>query len=341
VIESDTRNTALAELEQLYNAAPVGLCFVDRDLRYVRINEHLAAINGLPVADHIGKSMHEVIPEIAKIIEPTYRRVIDTGVPSLDMEVQGTTTAHPGEKRIYLVSYLPVTRSDEVLGVNTMVQDITEKRALQAQLLRTAMLEQRRIGQELHDVIGQELLGLGYLAQSLGSTLEKREPAAATEAERIVEGLERTLSKVRSLSKGLIPVEVTGKGLAAALRSLADQVNSLEEVHCSASCDQEVVVDNDAVATQLYRIAQESITNALKHSRAREIRISLEQEGSLLNLKILDDGVGVGSSASSPGVGRQIMVFRAEVIGGTLKVEQPAEGGTLVTCTLTAERSIE
>lgn len=461
VTPSTSRTIELAELEQLYDTAPIALCLMDCDLRFVRINERMAAINGLPVDDHLGRSLRQVIPAIAPIVEPIYHGVIETGVPVLDMEVKGSTQAHPEEERFYLASYFPLMRGDQVLGVNTLVQDITaqklveqelgqqalvlsevhdavistglngtietwnpaaerlfgysaqeakgshiellyfpedrwmingvvleplciggshevalrnrtqsgaevyidlrlsflrdeagepvgvigcsnditEKRGLQEQLLRTAGLEQRRIGQELHDVIGQELLGLGYLAQSLASSLVESQPAAAGEADRIVQGLERTLGKVRSLSKGLIPVTVTGAGLTQSLREMVEQIDGLEGVACSVSSAPGMQIGDDAIATQLYRIAQESVTNALKHGRAKEIDVSLEQDEGFLNLRIRDNGVGLHSSSSSPGVGRQIMAFRAELIGGTLMVAEPVEGGTLVTCTLPVERA--
>lgn len=449
-------------MEQLYHTAPVGLCLMDCDLRFVRINERMALINGLAAEEHIGRTLAEVIPAIAEIVEPLYRQVIEDATPMLDIEIKGRTLAQPEEERIYLASYFPLVRDSEVLGVNTMVQDITaqkevdselgqqavllnevhdavissdlggtikswnpaaaklygysedeakgqnveilyfpedrwmlpgvvleplrqagnhqvtlrnrtrrgaevyvdlrltvlhnetgepdlvigcsnditEKRALQEQLLRTAGLEQRRIGQELHDVIGQELLGLGYLAQSLASSLSESEPASAAEADRIVEGLERSLGKVRALSKGLIPVTVTGPGLADSLREMAEQIQGLEGVACTTSFEPEVSVSNDAVATQLYRIAQESVTNALKHGRAKKIHVGVEKIGGLLNLKIQDDGVGLETSSSpSGGVGRQIMAFRAELIGGTLRVEEQNKGGTLVNCTLPVERA--
>ncbi|MFQ5656401.1 MAG: PAS domain S-box protein [Candidatus Methylomirabilales bacterium] len=118
--------TELAELDHLYQTAPVGLCLVDRDLRFIRINRRLAAINGRPVADHIGRTLRDVIPGIADTLEPVYRRVIETGEPVLDFEVQGTTPRWGGTG---LVSYHPLKSDDgTVYGVSTVVQDITDRK---------------------------------------------------------------------------------------------------------------------------------------------------------------------------------------------------------------------
>lgn len=122
----DSFREQFLELEHLYRTAPVGMCFMDRDLRFVRINERLAEINGRSIEDHIGRTLREVVPEIAELVEPTYRRVIETGEPILDIEVRGTTPADPTRERCWLASYYPLKGDDgAVYGVSTVVQEIT------------------------------------------------------------------------------------------------------------------------------------------------------------------------------------------------------------------------
>jgi transcriptional regulator with GAF, ATPase, and Fis domain len=117
----------LAELHQLYQTAPIGLCLVDRNLRLIRINERLAAVNGKPAAEHIGRTMREVIPTIAGQVEPIYRKVIATGEPVLDVEIHGAPLPEPTKQCYWLTHYHPLKVSDgTVLGVNTIVQEITE-----------------------------------------------------------------------------------------------------------------------------------------------------------------------------------------------------------------------
>ncbi len=146
----------LAELKQLYDTAPVGLGFVDTDLRYLRLNEQLASINGRPVAEHIGRTLREVIPEIAPQVEPVYRRVIETGEPALNFEVHGSTLAGP--ERDFLVSYYPVKSDDgSVQGVSIVVQDITGRKQAEA-ALREREEAERRFSEQLtalHEVTNQ------------------------------------------------------------------------------------------------------------------------------------------------------------------------------------------
>ncbi|BAU10274.1 PAS/PAC sensor hybrid histidine kinase [Leptolyngbya sp. NIES-3755] len=120
------------EIESIYTTAPIGLCFVDTDLRFVRINERLAEINGLPVSEHLGRTLREIVPEMADQLEPLYRQVIETGEPILNLEVEGTNRAQPGVLRHWLVSYYPQPDLHQrIVGVNVMVQEITERKQAQ------------------------------------------------------------------------------------------------------------------------------------------------------------------------------------------------------------------
>ncbi len=116
----------LVELGHLYDVTPVGLCLMDTELRFVRINEHMARINGRPVSEHIGKTLKEILPKIAIQVEPIYREVIESGEPALDFEIHGVTPAAPDSPKDWLVSYYPMKLPDgTVVAVGTVVQDIT------------------------------------------------------------------------------------------------------------------------------------------------------------------------------------------------------------------------
>ena len=138
----------LAELQTIYASVPVGLAFVDKDLRFASINEALAELNGPSVDEHIGRTLGEVLPsELTERIEPIYRRVIETGEPVTDQELRADTYSLPGVMRDWLISYHPVKDAEgEVLGVNTLVQEITERnRAEEAQRRLTFLAESSEI----------------------------------------------------------------------------------------------------------------------------------------------------------------------------------------------------
>ncbi|HMA79975.1 MAG TPA: PAS domain-containing protein, partial [Candidatus Binatia bacterium] len=129
-------NERLAHLKTIYASAPVGLCFVDRDLRYVSINNALAQMNGSSPDDFIGKTVREAVPQIADIVEAHYRRVIDSGQPVIDEEVQTSHSEHSRDRRVYTCSYYPVhTETGQLLGVNVAVRDITRRKQAEADTL--------------------------------------------------------------------------------------------------------------------------------------------------------------------------------------------------------------
>jgi PAS domain S-box-containing protein len=217
--------------------------------------------------------------------------------------------------------------------------DITQRRALerearQREVLAVAAREQQRIGQELHDGVGQELTGLGLMAQSLAQRL----PEAATEkrvARRLLAGLDSVHQKVRELSRGLIPVHVESRGLSAALDDLAARTAEATGISVTAECPDWVELPDHATAVELFYIAQEAVSNALRHGRSEHICLSLVTEPDGLRLRINDDGVGIsGGPNQSNGLGLRIMQHRAELIGGVLHIGPSPGGGTAVTCTL-------
>lgn len=124
-----------AEIELIYATAPIGLCFVDTQMRFVRVNEYLAAINGVPVAEHLGRTLRDILPEQADALEPLYQQVIESGEPILNLEFHGSNRAQPGVERDWLVSLHPLKQVDGcVQGVNVMVQEITDRKQTEAAL---------------------------------------------------------------------------------------------------------------------------------------------------------------------------------------------------------------
>jgi PAS domain S-box-containing protein len=225
-----------------------------------------------------------------------------------------------------------------------ILRDVSDRKELQAELLRSAEEEQRRIGQELHDDVQQQMTGLGLMAQSLADSLAVRTERASARrnlqnlATRIAEGLGEANRHIHRLSRGLIPVEVDAHGLQAALQELASWTCRTYPVVCRFAQEQSVQIADSLVATHLYRIAQEAINNALKHSGADQIEIRLRDADGALTLEVVDNGIGIEQQSSailkSGGRGLRIMAHRASLVGATLCVQRAERRGTMVRCVL-------
>lgn len=227
-----------------------------------------------------------------------------------------------------------------IIAVAEIDRDITERKRLEQEVLQISERERRRIGQDLHDGLGQHLTGIAFLSKSLQQRLAIKAGggAAATveesqDAGRIAELVQQAVGQTRALARGLFPVEASADGLMDALTELAARIESFFRVECVFECGQPVPVADNNVATHLYRIAQESVTNAIKHAKTKRIRISLQCNDEKLRLAVEDEGVGIADHpASAAGLGLRIMRYRAKMIGGTLSIDRGATGGVTVAC---------
>jgi two-component system CheB/CheR fusion protein len=216
-----------------------------------------------------------------------------------------------------------------------IIRDVSERRAFQEKLLSIAEEEQRRIGQDLHDDIGQELTGLALKAETLAEIIALGKGPDTGIARGIVADLDRTRKKLRLLARGLVPVEVDSQGLTAALLDLTKRLGEVNGVSCVLECQGSALVEHNRVATQLYHIAQEAIANAIKHGQARAIKVLLETRENRTRLEIRDDGRGLPRKLKRGlGTGLQIMSYRAGLLGGKLTLSQAKPRGTVVACLL-------
>jgi signal transduction histidine kinase len=212
--------------------------------------------------------------------------------------------------------------------------DITERKHLEKAILDISAREQRRIGQDLHDGLGQHLTGIAFMAKVHETKLAEKNRSETEDAAKIVKLVNEAIHKTRELARGLLPVVSDSQGLMSALELWAAEVEDLFGVSCRFQCETPVLIDDDTVATHLYHIAQEAVNNAIKHGDAQKILIRLKAEQGRGKLAIKDDGKGIAeSSASTQGMGLHIMNYRAGMIGGVLEVRQDVTRGTVVTCT--------
>ncbi|MEN6577300.1 MAG: PAS domain-containing protein [Phycisphaerales bacterium] len=229
-------------------------------------------------------------------------------------------------------------RTAELTEANRHLRNEMQRRKhLEKEILEISEREQTHIGRELHDSLGQQLTGIAIMSKVLQQRLASRSPEEAARAGELAQLTSRAIEETRQLSRGLHPVALDENGLMTALQSLASTTESMSGISCSFQCDRPVLVSDASTAVHLYRIAQEAVSNALRHGRARQIRLALTADHNRATLSIVNDGRRFPKHPPrKKGIGLQVMGYRAEVIGGILTVQQGQTGGTQVTCEFNA-----
>ena len=213
--------------------------------------------------------------------------------------------------------------------------EIAERRRLEREIIDIAEREQMRIGQELHDGLGQQLTAVAFLSEVLANQLAATGHSHAADALHIEHLVSDAVSQARRLARGLAPVELDANGLMAALEQLADTARSVFGIDCHFRCAEPVPVDDESVAINLYRIAQEAVTNAAKHSGGRWLLIELRRHDDGLELTITDDGTGFPQRPpAGHGMGLRTMRHRARLIGASITIEASAGKGVCVAIVL-------
>ena len=216
-----------------------------------------------------------------------------------------------------------------------ILRDITERRNLEKEIQEISEKEQRRLGQDLHDGLGQSLTGISFLTKVLQQKLAGKKAEEEKDAALIVKLISQALLQARELARGLCPTMLDENDIQAALEQLAENLKKYFSVPCRAECDPAIKITDNAVAVHLYRIAQEATTNAVKHAKPKKILISLSRQNGIVTLQIKDNGIGFAKKEiKTKGMGLRVMQHRARMIGAKLDVSPAKEGGMVVTCAI-------
>jgi signal transduction histidine kinase len=243
-------------------------------------------------------------------------------------------TNHPGDVPIGLLETRVHERTSELSRANgELRKEIAARHRLEKEILEISEREQQRIGRDLHDDLGQRLVGISYMSHLLGNALLAGGAPEAKQAAKITALLNEALGLTRSLARGLHPVSLNSGGLIAALADLAERTSEIFQIDCRFVAHAAKPRLSDSVATHLYRIAQEAVTNAVNHGKAGIIRIELNAELNRAVLSVSDNGIGLPRlSPRRKGMGLRIMQYRADAISGKLTFSTSENGGTKVSC---------
>ncbi|MGL5835574.1 MAG: hybrid sensor histidine kinase/response regulator, partial [Waterburya sp.] len=355
----------LTQIEAIYATAPIGLCFLDRERRYVQLNERLAEINGLPVSEHIGRTIREILPELADIQESIFEQVFQTGTPILDVEIRGTTPAQPEVERHWLVSYYPLKTADEqVLGINITVLEITDRKQAEAererilaeaQSAREAAEAANRDKDEFVAVVAHELRSPINSVAGWMQLLRTRQFDPAT-INRAYDAIERGTQTQVQLIEDLLDISRLACGtlrltfapinlmlvMQAAL-SLVRPMADAKDIHLETRLTELAQVSGDL--NRLQQVMVNLLTNAIKFTpEGGKVTITLELVERQARIIFRDTGQGISpeflpqifeqfqqaqkSSGSKGGLGLGLAIVKnlVELHNGTITAESSGIG---------------
>jgi PAS domain S-box-containing protein len=313
---------------------------MDDEGRILRFNPACEITTGYSREDVQGKCIWDLflLPDEAERFKAVFE-VLRTDL--LPQAYQSSWMTRHGTQRLiaWTSTLLPGAGDTSAYIIATGI-DITERKQLETAILDISAREQRRIGQDLHDGLGQHLTGIAFMAKVHEAKLAEKNRSEASDAAKIVKLVNEAINRTRELARGLLPVVSDAQGLMSALQVWAAEVEDLFGVSCRFQCEEPVLIHDDTMATHLYHIAQEAVNNAIKHGNAGKILIQLTADERRGALVIRDDGKGIAEDhVNTQGMGLHIMNYRAGMISGTLEVRRDTPRGTVVTCIFPVEQA--
>jgi PAS domain S-box-containing protein len=301
--------------------------------RIVRFNRTCEQTTGYSFAEVSGKCVWDLF--LAPEEVDTFKAILaEPKSEQLSQDYQSNWLTRDGSSRlINWSSTILAGKNGATSHVIVTGIDVTERQRLEKAILEVSAREQRRIGEDLHDGLGQHLTGIAFMSKVLESKLHEKSLPESCDAEKIVKLVNEAINKTRELSRGLLPVVSDAHGLMSALTRYAEEMQDLFQITCRFECAEPVLLYDVNAATHLYHIAREAVNNAIKHGNPSHVVIGLFAKNGEGTLSVQDDGGGISEiSSNHAGMGLNIMNYRANMVGGSLDIRRNFTGGTSVVC---------
>jgi PAS domain S-box-containing protein len=304
--------------------APDAIYVISHDGRIRDANPAACLQAGSPLSGLVGRHVRTLLPTVdRRLLVQIGRRVAREREALLACPVRRSD----GRRLMAEIRMTPLPEGD----VLAFVRDVTERFRVERTMLQIASREQERIGRDLHDMIGQQLTGVSYLSEAVGASLRRQGVAEARDLARMSDLLQRAVRQTRLIAHNLTAVELAERGLAGAIGRLADETQSVFGIPCEFR-NRGADSYPPETARELYLVASEAVTNAVRHGRPGRIRITLASTARSLSLEISDDGHWRQPAGDSDGIGLRVMRHRMTLAGGHLTVEPQQPHGTRVLC---------
>ncbi|MEX0608387.1 MAG: response regulator [Balneolaceae bacterium] len=351
----------LKEIESIYKNVPVGLCILDRELKFIRVNEHLAKIHGISSEDHMGKKMSELLPDLAGNTDAALQHVLDTGQVQMNVELTGKI-ANNLEQRYLLEHWLPLhNREGDVIGINMVIDEITDRKQFEEKLRqlnstlekrvaeRTKLAEERadklremaiqmthveenerqRLARVLHDGLQQLLIGAKFNTKLISNQVTGQNEIKE-QLEELNEILDQSIEASRSLSYELSPPILHDHGLLAALQWLAN-MRHMKGLTIEIHAENEIPKLSQSLKVLLFQEVKELLINVLKHAHVDKAEVRLSSDEKNISIEVIDEGRGFDMSGddfgSTKSQGLRNIREKMELMNGRLEIDsEPGRG---------------
>lgn len=329
-IEHELRESE-RRFRSLFEASPDAIFVESLDGTVLDVNPAACRLHNLPCDALIGTNVRELVPpgqreaamrDFDKLVrgEVRYLQAYSWTVNqhAVPVEIRANRFVYDGQQAVLLI-----------------VRDIRERRALEREVLRISEAERQRIGRDIHDGLASQFSGIALLSRGLVNQRKQQQPCSLDVLEEVARLARIGADQARALARGLNPVQLDGEGLRAALKELVHSAEILSGLACTLDLDAVLPPLERDVSTQLYRIVQEAITNALKHAGATRLVLRAHRHADRLVLTVEDNGRGLPDDlGEAEGLGLHIMPYRARTIGAALSIDSSKGTGTTVACSV-------
>ena len=330
-LAENTLRESQQQLKDILDNTTAAIYMKDLAGRFILVNRYFESIFHVRREEFVGKTDLDLFTrEQATAFQQNDLQVLAASAPLEFEEI----VPHDDGLHTYISIKFPLRDTQGVpYSVCSISTDITERKRLEKEILEISDREQARIGRDLHDDLCQRLVSIAFASNLLEKRLREKSLVGAADASTIARQLDESITQARTLARVLYPVKLESEGLAAALQELAISVSNRPTLLCEVDCPGPVPIGDIAVATHLYRIAQEAVSNAVRHAQASRIVIGLQMRDGGITLSVTDNGIGLSDDVNQRhGMGLHTMQYRARMIDGRLEIKRAESGGTRVTC---------
>ena len=321
-----------ARTEAILESTVEGIIAANQNGVILNANLSIERMFGYDLNELIGQKLEILAPDIA----PYKSKVEEFGCYQMTLgnnrQFQGVRkngNNFPVEIEINEINF------ENEFFITALIRDVSKRRELEQQVLKVAESERFKIGQELHDGVGQMLSAIALMTKNLSRKLSNQSDVTTDEIDAITEMIQETDQEIRQLAHGLAHIELQNEGLKVALKTMCERFQMLSQVDCHFICSPGINISDNMMALHLYRIVQEAINNAIKHGNANKIRVKLKKDDAHYLLTINDNGVGLFEKPNDKkfkGMGLSTMHYRAELLGGNFEINNVKNGWTQVKC---------